>query len=146
MMRARFCSVAATIFMLVAVGCLPDGPKAGLDGVWAGVILVSREGKEDNSFAKTIRWTIKGDTIAISDARVQEAAHGTFKVADTTNPKEFDAKSKEGGGSFALAGIYEQDGDTLKVCYVPMGGGYFTRPTEFDAKSAIRLTLKRVAK
>jgi uncharacterized protein (TIGR03067 family) len=143
MMRVLPCGYFRVIFLLVAAGCGPGAPKQGLDGTWAGVSLVTREGKQDDAFARTIRWTIAGDTIAATDQRIQEAARGTIKVDDTKRPQTFDAVGKPGGGSFAWSGIYDLEGDTLKVCYVLTNTGD-KRPKEFKAKPAFLLVLKRI--
>ena len=127
-------------------GCGRGAPKPGLDGTWAGISLVTREGKQDDAFARTIRWTIAGDTIAVTDQRIQEEAQGAIKVDDTKRPKTFDAGGKEGGGTFAWSGIYDLEGDTLKVCYVLTNVGDAERPKEFKAKPASLLILKRVNK
>ena len=144
-MSTRCCRVIPAL-VLLAAGCELDAPKPGLDGVWAGVHFVNGNGKEDDAYARTIRWTIKGDTIAFSDQRIQEAMHGTFKLDDTKQPKTIDASGQGDGASFAFAGILEQDGDRLKVCYVATKVAHYERPTEFEAKPAVLLTLKRIVK
>src|SRR5216683_2767658 len=145
-MRPQRCGFLPAVFLLAAAGCGEDAPKPGLDGTWAGISLVTREGKQDDAFARTIRWTIAGDKIAITDQRIQEATKGAINVDDTKRPKAFDAGGKEGGGTFAWSGIYELEGDTLKVCYVLTNAGAAERPKEFKAKPACLLILKRVSK
>src|ERR1700722_20258338 len=100
-MRAQHYGVFLAVFLLAAAGCGQDPPKpATLDGTWAGVSMVGNQGKEADAFDRTIRWTIAGDTIAISDQRVQDHIKATLKVDATTNPKTIDAQGK-GGGALA---------------------------------------------
>jgi uncharacterized protein (TIGR03067 family) len=144
-MRTRLLGVLPALFLLAA-GCVQDAPQPGLEGTWMGVSLVTGQGKNDDSFAKTIRWTIAGDTILVTDAVRQDGMRGAFRVDDTKRPKWFNAGGEAGRGGLSWSGIYELEGDTLKVCYVVTSRGYLPRPEEFRAKPAILLTLKRVGK
>jgi uncharacterized protein (TIGR03067 family) len=142
-MRIRLVGVLPAV-LLLAAGCGPDAPPPGLDGTWMGVRLVNGLGKNDDAFARTIRWTIAGDTILVTDAVSQEGLKGAFRVDDTKRPKWFNAGGEAGRGGLSWSGIYELEGDTLKVCYVVTSRGYLPRPEGFRAKPAILLTLKRV--
>jgi uncharacterized protein (TIGR03067 family) len=132
--------------LLAATGCEQNAPQPGLEGTWMGISLVTSEGKNADAFARTIRWTIAGDSILVTDAVLQEGARGAFRVDDTRRPKWFNAGGKEGRGGLSWSGIYEMEGDTLKVCHVVMSRGHVPRPEEFRAKPAYLLTLKRVTK
>jgi uncharacterized protein (TIGR03067 family) len=111
-----------------------------------GVSLVTTQGKNDDSFAKTIRWTIADGTIFVTDARRQDGMRGAFRVDDAKRPKWFNAGGEAGRGGLSWSGIFELEGDTLKACYVVTDRGYLPRPKEFRAKPAVLLTLKRVGR
>src|SRR5690348_11323149 len=144
MMRARLGVLPA--FILLVAGCEQDTPKPGLEGTWMGISLVNGLGKNDDAFARTIRWTITGETILITDAVRQDGMRGAFRVDDTKRPKWFKAGGEAGRGGLSLSGIYELEGNTLRVCFMETSRGYRPRPDEFRAKPAILLTLKRVGK
>ncbi len=93
----------------------------------------------------------KDRTYAALDANNQELWAGTFDLDPTTTPKVWDHRSHESQktGGDAL-GIYELDGDTLKVCCVvgTWNEKLWTgkpRPTEFKLPTAdVVLNLRRV--
>jgi uncharacterized protein (TIGR03067 family) len=70
----------------------------------------------------------KGDKFMVKQGdKVFQA--GTEKLGPTRKPKTVDAKVTEGfAKGTVMLGIYEIDGDTLKVCFDPEGK---KRPTEF---------------
>src|SRR5262249_35257827 len=122
----------------------PEKPKPGLNDTWMGVSMVRHDGKSDVAFARTIRWTIAGNSLAITDQRIQEAAKGTIDIFGTMLPKKFDAEGNQGGEPFNWSASLELDGDMLKVCYLPGNQSGPVRPKEFKAKPATLLILKRV--
>ena len=81
---------------------------------------------------KGLTVTFEGDkhTVKKGDDVVQV---GTQKLDPTQSPKTIDVTMSEGPskGSVML-GIYEFDGDTLKVCFDPKGK---KRPTEFKTEA-----------
>jgi uncharacterized protein (TIGR03067 family) len=130
------------VFLLAAAGCEPEPPRAELDGMWKGVGMITSRGKDDDSFARTITWTISGDKIIVHDATLRDEVAGSLTV--DTKRKTFDAAGKGDAGSFAWTGIYQLEKDTLRVCYAVENNGYAKRPKEFGANPAILLILKRV--
>ena len=72
---------------------------------------------------------------------------GTQKIDPSKSPKSIDVTMSEGPEKGAvMLGIYELDGDTLKVCFDPEGK---KRPTEFTSPKGSSLFLnvhKRVKK
>ena len=57
---------------------------------------------------------------------------GTHKFDPTKKPGQVDAVITEGEGKDSkMLGIYEMKGDTMKVCFDPVGK---SRPTSFTAK------------
>jgi uncharacterized protein (TIGR03067 family) len=74
--------------------------------------------------------TFEGDkhTLKMGDQVVQV---GTQKIDPSKSPKTIDVTMTEGPNKgMVMLGIYEIDGDTLKVCFDPQGK---KRPTEFKS-------------
>lgn len=87
-----------------------------------------------------LRLTFKDGKVAADrgDGKPDEIE---YKLDATTTPKSLDLIEK----SHTMMGIYELDGDTLKIC-VSEGGAKGVRPTEMkpDGKNVAVITLKRV--
>jgi len=86
---------------------------------------------------KITKLVIKGDTYTVT---VGEAVdQGIVKLNQSVQPKEMDIIGTEGPnkGKTILA-IYEQDGDTLRICYDLSSK---TRPTEFKTQPGTQLFL-----
>ena len=79
---------------------------------------------------KGMTVTFEGDKYSVKMGdRVVEAA--TLKLDPSRSPKTLDATVTEGPNKGnVILGIYEIDGDTLKVCFDPEGK---KRPTEFKS-------------
>jgi uncharacterized protein (TIGR03067 family) len=111
------------------------GPAAGqekdnpLQGSWA-VVQTERGGRKPPADKlKSLKVVIKGNTLRMSDDQGGES--GTFKLNRAKKPHEIDLVFKEGpkGDVERTAlGIYELDGDNLKLAWRKDGG---PRPTEF---------------
>jgi uncharacterized protein (TIGR03067 family) len=89
--------------------------------------------------------TFDGEKYAVKKGNeVVEAA--TLKLDPSNSPKAFDVNVTEGPNKGAvMVGIYEIDGDTLKVCFDPEGK---KRPTEFKTGTGSQTLVvhKRVKK
>jgi uncharacterized protein (TIGR03067 family) len=80
---------------------------------------------------KALIVTFEGDkhTVKNGDQVIQV---GTQKLDPSKSPKTIDVTMTEGPSKGAvMLGIYEFDGDTLKVCFDPQGK---KRPTEFKSE------------
>jgi uncharacterized protein (TIGR03067 family) len=87
---------------------------------------------------KGMTVTFEGDkyTVKNGDQVIQAA---TQKLDPSKSPKTLDTTVAEGvGKGTAILGIYEIDGDTLKVCFDPEGK---KRPTEFKTAAGSQTTL-----
>ncbi|MDR3633424.1 MAG: TIGR03067 domain-containing protein [Isosphaeraceae bacterium] len=82
--------------------------------------------------------TIKGDSF--SEFRGGKVAvRGTLKLDSSTSPKHLNATFTQGGPTGeTVRGIYELDGDTLKVC---VGTPDTERPAKFESLSGTKLRL-----
>ena len=139
-------------FFFIAALCFSSGVANGqekndsLQGNWL-VEKTERGGrKPPTELLKTLKVIIKGDKLEMSDAKRGET--GVFKLDPAKTPKEIDLVFSEGltGEVKRTAlGIYELNGDTLKIAWRKDGG---PRPTEFSSIAGERtselLILKRV--
>jgi uncharacterized protein (TIGR03067 family) len=130
-LAALFCAVGLT-----ASGILADD-KADLEkevrkfqGTWT---IESSETGGQNIPADQLKGFLviyEGDkhTVMNGNKLIQV---GTQKIDPTKSPKTIDVKMSEGPNKGAvMLGIYEFDGDTLKVCFDPKAK---KRPTEFKS-------------
>ncbi len=133
----------AVLAVLTACGpALSDDKdkKDKLDGTW---IMESGERNGQplpDDVAKTLKLTIMGEKLKI-EAQGNER-EGTIKIDAGKKPKEIDITV----GERMTKGIYELDGDTLKICHARPNG---ERPTEFSAKEGtnqMMMVLKREKK
>ena len=115
-------------------------------GIWT-FASVEAGGKEVPADAlKGVTVTFNGDkyTVKNGDAVIQTA---TQKPDPSKSPKTLDVTVTDGPNKgTVILGIYEIDGDTLKVCFDPEGK---KRPTEFKTVADSQVTLvvhKRVKK
>ena len=87
-----------------------------LEGTWATVSIEAAGQKvTDEDKIKTRKLTTKGEkyTLKVGDETVQ----GTIKINATKKPKTIDVKPDSGTNKGkTLLGIYELDGDSLKIC------------------------------
>jgi uncharacterized protein (TIGR03067 family) len=100
-----------------------------LQGAW--VLVAYEEGgkmlppEKVRDVAMTARIKGAGYTLAWG----QEAVKGRLTLDPSKTPKHLDAQfERPGGEKGKTVGIYELDGDTLRVCFAPEGK---ERPTAF---------------
>jgi uncharacterized protein (TIGR03067 family) len=68
----------------------------------------------------------------------------TYRVTGGKYPKAIDARFTKFERPFAEIGIYELDGDSMKMAYnLVFEGGREVRPTDFDSSKAKVITLER---
>jgi uncharacterized protein (TIGR03067 family) len=130
----------AMVGLLVAAGPANDEEAKKdaekMQGTWAAISYVQDgqgEGEKGAAEDSPIRFVFKGDRITILVDVEEASAKGTFKLDASGKPRTIDmvfpgvpdAKNRQVG-----LGIYEVDGDTLKLCYGPDG---VKRPTEFKS-------------
>jgi RNA polymerase sigma factor (sigma-70 family) len=119
----------------------PKEDKAPLQGAW-DVIAHDTLGRPASKefLARKHQWVFAGAKLTLRD-KDGVAREGTFRIDPEKKPKVLDVTFQGGlpAGARALVpaeeaqeGIYELEGDTLKVCYGYPGKG---RPTEFASKA-----------
>ena len=140
------------IFLLALLGSLSrmDGQEKDdpLQGKWT-LAQIERGGKSptpEQLQLKPYKVVIKGNTLRISDEN-DKGEGATFTRDQSKKPNEIDLLFKEGPKEDIerkAIGIYELDGDTLKLAWRKDGG---PRPTEFTSIKGERtselLILKR---
>jgi uncharacterized protein (TIGR03067 family) len=133
-MKARFLLLPLVGLAFVVGVAAQDAAKEELkrlDGVWRIVSVVSDGKKTPEDAIKGMSVVLSGDTytVKVDEKQVEK---GTQKVDPTKKPKTIDINILEGEdkGKSQL-GIYELDGDTLKMCFAAAGQA---RPTEFSSK------------
>jgi uncharacterized protein (TIGR03067 family) len=141
-MRRIVLSILAAGFLVAAAPAPDDAVKkemARLEGTWS-VKALTVDGKqvpeEDISKLKVV---LKGDTYTLeADGKVAE--EGTWTIDPTKKPKTIDTTPKTGDNKGKPSqGIYQLDGDTLKMCFGPTGKE--DRPKEFESKEGTKYEL-----
>jgi uncharacterized protein (TIGR03067 family) len=115
-------------------------------GVWSLTALDTPDQKTPKDDLKGVEVVFEGDAYRQTKGEVLE--DGKFKIFPDKKPREIDfaIKSGQDKGKDQL-GIYQFDGDTLKICVAKAGSK--TRPTDFALESGtdrILLVLKRAKK
>jgi uncharacterized protein (TIGR03067 family) len=145
-------AVACTLFIALSVDAqgkddLAKKELESIQGTWNFVLVeqagVKQPRKKRGEELQTITFAKEKFEVKLGDKVVQS---GTPKIEPGANPKfDLDITEGEGKGTMWL-GIFELNGDTLKVCWDPTGR---KRPTEFQstAESGRHLnTMQRVRK
>jgi uncharacterized protein (TIGR03067 family) len=139
--------IAAVALCCLSVPALAANAAAAKDqeslqGTWQ-VVSFKVEGAQGppEEVIKTMKLTIKGDKMSHGGAggRTEEA---TFTLDATQQPKTLDMTPTAGPDKGkSILGIYQLDGDTLKICAAKPETA---RPKEFkEGKEAVLLELKR---
>jgi uncharacterized protein (TIGR03067 family) len=89
----------------------PPANSGPMQGVWVPVEGEVGGMKLIDQQLRSIKWTVNGNQVTYKDWR--QTGQGTISINPNGNPKTFDLVS----GPITFLGIYEESGDTLKVCY-----------------------------
>jgi uncharacterized protein (TIGR03067 family) len=129
-------------FALVLASALPaDTPKptdkpAALDGTWS-VQSATREGMPSpDDMVKNTKFVFSGNKVMVKegDRKPEEA---TITIDASKKPATIDIKPSNGPADRLVKGIYQLDGDTLKLCFRREGD----RPTEFASTAENKAVL-----
>ena len=135
-MKAPFLVMVCASLVLAAESSKEDPTKRDrekLQGVWT---LVASEADGDKGFFQAggkFSVEIKGDKYTLKVmGKEKSSTEGTFKLDPSGKRKTFDFKYEELGRKTPVEGIYELDGDNLKLCFQIVEGR--PRPKGFSAK------------
>jgi uncharacterized protein (TIGR03067 family) len=145
--------MTATLALVVAGFLIPgDAPKDDpvkqeldkLQGAWV-IVANTQEGKETpETLRASKRYTIKGDHYSVAFKGAEKPMlEFRIKLDPSSKPKTIDLIGIKTDAVF-LRGIYELDGDTLRLCF-PVGDA--DRPKELKSEAGSRsgiITYKRV--
>jgi uncharacterized protein (TIGR03067 family) len=134
MFRTLFATLV--LLLLAAARCPADEP-APSSGTWLAANAELGGTPLPEELLKTWKLEINDGKYVVTTGEAVDK--GTVKVDAKANPKTMDITGTDGPnkGKTFLA-IYEQSGDTLKVCYDLSGK---SRPTEFKTKPNTQLFL-----
>jgi uncharacterized protein (TIGR03067 family) len=136
MIRRSFLFVLATGLVWSSVRA--EDKASPLEGRWV-VVSVERDGKQDEALAGAVRvHTADSYTLTPKDGKT---VTGKWKADATKKPATIDLIPGEGRyKDKVLLGIYELDGETLRICFAEPGKD---RPTEFVARAGSVLAVHK---
>jgi uncharacterized protein (TIGR03067 family) len=122
-----------TVILVMAAPAPAEDKKKDeekIQGAWTIVSLEENGNKVPEDKVKAMKVTIKDNVLALSDGSKEEKVK--FKIDASKKPKSIDffMEGEEG----QMQGIYELEGDTLKMCW-HKEGKESKRPNEFSSKS-----------
>jgi uncharacterized protein (TIGR03067 family) len=132
-MRSSILIPIAVVLVVVAdePGDLNKKDLERMQGGWTTLVRVVDGDKLGDDEAQVIFRTVKNDmyTVSFYDKPVDT---GTFTIDAAKKPKTIDLRPASTGKDAApLLGIYEFDGDTLRICSAGAGK---ERPKDFECK------------
>lgn len=101
-----------------------------LQGTWKLVSLEKDGKKQPEDAIKNFKVIIKDDKFILKDGNTDYEA--TIKLDTAKKPKTIDLAVKDGDKAETKKGIYQLDGDDLKLCVAGAPDG--ERPAEFATK------------
>jgi uncharacterized protein (TIGR03067 family) len=138
-------TLAALIAFLLIAAAAPDDEakkeRVKLKGTWSVVSAETNGEKVPDLETKDIKMVFDGDKFI--PKKGEQGKPATFVLDPTKKPKTIDIIIPEGNEQGqAMQGIYELNGDDLKLCFNRPGK---ERPTEFagKAKETVLMLLKR---
>jgi uncharacterized protein (TIGR03067 family) len=135
-MKALLSVVFVAALVVAADGDAVKKEKDALQGKWT-IVSVERDGKPVEMWADGVR-VMEGDNYTLTPKK-GDAVKGTFALDPSKTPKAIDFRPAAGQyKDKTLRGIYEIDGDMLKICFAEPDK---ERPTEFASKAASGCTL-----
>jgi uncharacterized protein (TIGR03067 family) len=148
-MRAQSWTVIAAGSLLLAAGLLSaQAPKEGaggkdrklLAGTWQAATVVVNGREAPAVVLKDIRLVLDAEgKFQFQNASKKVLAEGAVKIDPFARPRTMDFTYTKGElKGHTTPGIYESDGDKLRICTAAKGKA---RPTEFASKPGSHLAL-----
>jgi len=137
----RVCAIAVAAVLLVAAAGPDTGGIDRIRATWGAVSFSINGAEAPPEAVKDIRTVFKGNeyTQRKGDLVLEE---GTFKLDPAKMPRAIDFRIVR-GQELDLGkdqfGIYEFDGETLRICVAPPGAE--VRPTEFKTAPGSQTSL-----
>jgi uncharacterized protein (TIGR03067 family) len=141
-----FCRIVVLVPLCLAVVLTAETARSGdkkerekLEGTWS---LVKITGGKSEDKEKGAKLTFKGDKITLKTG--DETKEATYSIDPTQKPKEMTVHMVKGDKKVTVQGIYELDGDTLKICHFEGKKRRESRPKELVAnEETVLVVLKR---
>jgi uncharacterized protein (TIGR03067 family) len=140
--------IAAGLFLLAAGLAVAQGTKEGtggndrkqLTGTWQATTVIVDGRKAPDVVPKDIRLVLDAEgKFQFQNTAQKRLAAGTVQIGPSARPRTMDFTYTEGElKGRTTPGIYESDGDTLRICTAAAGKA---RPTEFASKPGSHLAL-----
>ena len=135
----------AFVTLFFALGVATAGDKAEAEkelqkfqGTWTFDVVEVEGKKVPAADYKEMSVTFDGEKYIVKEGK-ELLQSGTQKLDPSQSPKTMDVKVAEGPyKGTVILGIYEINGDTLKVCFDPEGK---KRPTQFQTTAGSPVTL-----
>jgi uncharacterized protein (TIGR03067 family) len=136
-MKLRWFSLFVALSWIVPAGAAQDktGDKEKLQGTWAGVSGVENGKAMPAEDIKNVRLVFVGDKLKVTVKGKDFELAGTYTLDPTKKPKAVDV---DFGDKKKGTGIYELDGDTLKIAHGDFGD---PRPKDFVSKEGSHVTV-----
>jgi len=135
-----------TVVFVVTKKLYDQFAKGAGDDLLPGFWVVQKAGEKGNNPTNQY-WSMDNGKIKVLTGEKVEGRM-TYKADGTDHPKIIDLTPDFGPAKVkTLKGIYELDGNTLKICYVSPDGentGKSERPKEFGAKGTVTMNFKRM--
>jgi uncharacterized protein (TIGR03067 family) len=111
---------------------------AKLEGTWRLVSGETDRRKVPQEDIKDVSMVIRGDRATVSEGK--QTSQAGIRVNAAAKPKQIDTKYLSGPEKgFTALGIYELDGDTLRICHTSKATT--KRPEKFETAENSRLVL-----
>jgi uncharacterized protein (TIGR03067 family) len=137
-MRLQWLGLVTACALVVSTSNAGDkgtSDKDKLQGTWSVASAIDNGKAAPADKTKGVTVTFKGDKMIISMQGKDEKMEGTFTVDSTKKPKEMDV---DFGKGMKGTGIYEFDGDSLKIAHGEFGDA---RPKTFDSKEGSKVSV-----
>jgi uncharacterized protein (TIGR03067 family) len=142
-MRKTLAGVA--VFILMAGTAVWGGDtkkdKEKLQGTWTLTQIELGGKKIDLPEGKSMQLIFTGDKVMMKGSPKGDE-EGAYTIDASKKPKQITLTKKDGGADEKMPGIYEIEGDTLRIATSIMGPKG-PRPTGFDDKMAAIMILKK---